>query len=128
MEKKVTKKQVFTAIITAVAGMDKVGDLDKDVVVATLETAIAQIDAKATKAKEKAAEKKVAGDELRDVIASLLTSELQTADDIVAQIEGDDVTKSKVVARLSQLVSTGAAAKEQIKAADGRKLMAYKLA
>ena len=127
MEKKITKKQVFEALIGAVTGMDKVGDIDAETVIATLETAVAQIDAKAAKAKERAAEKKTAGDALRAEIEALLTDEFQTADAITEQVTAKDVTKSKVVSRLSQLVAAGVAAKEQIKTEDGRKLMAYKL-
>lgn len=126
MEKKITKKQVFEALIGAVTGMDKVGDIDAETVIATLETAVAQIDAKAAKAKEKAAEKKTAGDALRAEIEALLTDEFQTADAITEQVTAEDVTKSKVVSRLSQLVAAGVAAKEQIKV-DDRKLMGYKL-
>ena len=40
MEKKITKKQVFEALIGAVAGMEKVGEIDAAVVLATLETAV----------------------------------------------------------------------------------------
>ena len=126
MEKKITKKQVFEALIGAVTGMDKVGDIDTETVIATLETAVAQIDAKAAKAKERAAEKKTAGDALRAEIEALLTDEFQTADAITEQVTAEDVTKSKVVSRLSQLVAAGVAAKEQIKV-DDRKLMGYKL-
>lgn len=127
MEKKITKKQVFEALIGVVTGMDKVGDIDAETVIATLETAVAQIDAKAAKAKERAAEKKTAGDALRAEIETLLTDEFQTADAITEQVTAEDVTKSKVVSRLSQLVAAGVAAKEQIKTEDGRKLMAYKI-
>ena len=126
MEKKITKKQVFEALIGVVTGMDKVGSIDADTVITTLETAVAQIDAKAAKAKEKAAEKKTAGDALRAEIEALLTDEFQTADAITEQVTAEDVTKSKVVSRLSQLVAAGVAAKEQIKV-DDRKLMGYKL-
>ena len=127
MEKKVTKKQVFEALIEVVKGMDKVGNIDAETVTTTLETAVAQIDAKAAKAKEKAAEKKTAGDALRAEIEALLTDEFQTADAITEQVTAEDVTKSKVVSRLSQLVAAGAAVKEQVKV-DDRKLMAYKVA
>ena len=127
MEKKITKKQVFEALIEVVTGMDKVGSLDAETVITTLETAVAQIDAKAAKAKEKAAEKKTAGDALRAEIEALLTDEFQTADAITEQVTAEDVTKSKVVSRLSQLVAAGVAVKEQVKV-DDRKLMAYKVA
>ena len=126
MEKKITKKQVFEALIDVVSGMDVVGEIDSEVVIETLEKAIEQMDAKAAKAREKAAEKKSAGDALRAEVEKLLTDEFQTADEITDQIDMEDVTKSKVVARLSQLVAAGVAEKEQVKR-DDRKLMGYKI-
>lgn len=81
---------------------------------------------KAEKAKERAAAKKVEGDELREVVRAVLTDELQAIDDIVAKIEGEDVTKAKVTARLTQLVKAELAEKDQIKVGD-RKVMAYRL-
>ena len=97
-----------------------------DELVAFLDKQIVSLDNRAAKAKEKAAEKKAEGDELRAVVKAVLTDDFQTADDIAAQIEGDDVTKAKVVARLSQLVKNGEAEKEQIKNAEGKKVMTYK--
>lgn len=81
---------------------------------------------KAEKAKERAAEKKAAGDELRGVIESLLTTEPQTADDLLAQIDGEDLTRAKVISRVAQLVKLGLASKSQIDV-NGRKAMAYTL-
>ena len=89
---------------------------------------IEMIDNKSAKAKEKAAEKRAEGDELRAVIKSVLTNEYQTVDAITAQIEGEDITKAKVVARLTQLVNNGEAVKEQGKSEDNKKVMMYKLA
>jgi hypothetical protein len=86
------------------------------------------LDAKAEKAKERAAKTKAEGDELRAAVQAVLTDEYQLADAIVAQVEGEEITKSKVVARLTQLVAAEVAVKDTIKAEDGRKLVAYKLA
>ena len=82
--------------------------------------------AKAEKAKEKAAKAKAEGDELRAIVEGILTADAQPIDDIVAQIEGEDVTKAKVTARLTQLVKAEMAEKEQVKVGD-RKVMAYRL-
>ena len=82
---------------------------------------------KADKAKERAAAKKVEGDELREVVRQVLTEEPQTIDDIVLSIEGDDITKAKVTSRLTQLVKAGIAEKEQVVLEDKRKVMAYRL-
>lgn len=124
---KITKAQYFSAIKDAIASTNMVGDIPTATVVEWIDGQIAQIEAKAAKAKERAAEKKASGDELCDVVASILTSEFQTADQIAICIEGADVTKNKVIARLTKLVGDGVAVKEQIKV-DGGKKMAYKLA
>lgn len=82
--------------------------------------------AKAEKAKEKAAKAKAEGDELRAIVEGILTADAQPIDDIVAQIEGEDVTKAKVTARLTALVNAGIAKKEPVKVGS-RKVMAYSL-
>lgn len=125
MDKKLTKKdyyEILKGIITennVENGEDLVAFIDKQ---------IEQLDNKAIKAKEKAAEKKAEGDELRAVVLSVLTSDFQTIEDIVAQIEGEDITKAKIVARLTQLVKNGEAKKEQIKNAENKKVMTYAIA
>lgn len=88
---------------------------------------LASLAVKAEKAKERAAKAKEDGDELRAAVQAVLTEELQSIDDIVAQIEGEDITKAKVTARLTALVKAEIAKKEQIKV-DSRKIMAYALA
>ena len=92
-----------------------------------IDAQMAQLAAKAEKAKERAAAKKAEGDELRAVVKSILTDEFQPIDEIVARIDGEDVTKAKVTARLTQLVKAEEAVKEQVKVGE-RKVMAYKLA
>ena len=82
--------------------------------------------AKAEKAKEKAAKAKAEGDELRAIVEGILTADAQPIDDIVAQIEGEDVSKAKVTARLTALVNAGIAKKEPVKVGS-RKVMAYSL-
>ncbi|MDD7754890.1 MAG: hypothetical protein PUJ51_10355, partial [Clostridiales bacterium] len=65
---------------------------------------------------------------LRAEVAAHITTEFQTADDITALVEGfEDITKAKVVARLTQLVNNNQVEQEQIKTEDGRKVMAYRL-
>ena len=125
-EVKVTQKELFGQVIAIVEGAD-VDAAVKAELVAFLNKKVDQIDAKAAKAKEKAAEAKVKGDELRDIVASLLTDEVQTIDAILAQVDFADVTKAKVTARLTQLVKAGVAVKESVKV-DTRTLTAYKLA
>ncbi len=128
MEKKITKRQVFEALLKEIEGMETVGGLEVDVVKERLELLIEQDINKADKAKERAAKKKQESDVLTDDIFALLREDFQTADAITEAIGVEAVTKSKVVARLTKLVNTGEAVKEQIKTEDGRKLMGYKLA
>lgn len=125
-EVKVTQKELYGQVIAIVEGAD-VDAAVKEELVAFLTKKVDQIDAKAAKAKEKAADAKVKGDELRDIVAGLLTEEVQTIDAILAQVDFPEVTKAKVTARLTQLVKAGVAAKETV-AVDSRKLTAYKLA
>ena len=126
---KITKKDFYGALIELVEGMETVGAYDAKDVQEFLEKQVAQIDAKAAKAKARADEKKADGDALRAEVAAHITTEFQTADDITALVEGfEDVTKAKVIARLTQLVNAGIVVKEQVKTEDGRKVMAYKLA
>ena len=125
---KITKKDFFAAIRTMVKGVDAVGDIPADKVLEFIDTQVAQIDAKAAKAKARAGEKKAEGDALRAEVAAHITTECQTADDITALVEGfEDITKAKVVARLTQLVNAGIVVKEQVKTEGGRKVMSYKL-
>ena len=124
MEKKVTKKDVLNAVkALALNGVD-FETVSAEDVIAYVDTTIAQMDAKNEKAKARAAEKRAEGDALMEVIYSVLTDKGQTAAEIMAQIEGEDLTQAKVSARLTKLVNAGKASKEQVKV-DNRKLMAY---
>ena len=125
MEKKITKRDNYEELSTIVAESDSE---IKEELLAFIEKEIASIDAKAEKAKAKAAEKKANGDELRDIVQSLLTDELQTADTILAQIDGEDLTIAKIRARLTQLVNAGIAVKEDVKNSENKTQKAYKLA
>ena len=118
--KKVTKKEMFTeikAVLETVEGSEEL--------VAFVEKQIEALDNEAAKAKERKA-KKVAEDTLKDTVASLLTDEFQTAEAIVDAIGDEEVSKAKVVNRLSKLIADGVAVKEQTKVGV-RKVVCYKL-
>ena len=121
--KKVTKKENYEMLMEIVENSNSEMKAE---LVDFITKQIESIDAKAAKAKEKAAEKRAEGDELRAAVKSVLTEELQTAETILSQIEGEELTKAKIVARLTQLVKNGEAEKEQIKNAEGKKVMKYK--
>ena len=131
MTQKLTKKDKLTAIIATLKGKNT--DITVDELVAYCENEIELLDKKAAKAKETAAKKKAENDELTDVIASLLTDELQTTADITAQIDDEDVTVHKVSYRLTQLTKAEKAIKEEVSipgkdGAKARKIAAYRLA
>ena len=121
-EVKMTKKDYFAEIknVLVEAGENDLADV--------IAHEIELLETKAVKNKERAAARKVAGDELRDTISNILIDDLQTVDEIVEQIEGEDITKAKIVARLTQLVNLNEAVKEQVKTEDGKKVMAYRRA
>ena len=96
--------------------------------IAFIDTQIAALDRKAAKAKERAAERKAAGDELRETIYGVLTAEPQTIAQIIAATGVEDLTPAKVSSRLGQLVSLEKVAKEKVKLESGDERMAYRLA
>ena len=122
---KITKKAYFEMLKDIVTATDTA---DKDNLLAFIDTNIAQLDAKAAKAKEKAAEKKVEGDELREKIAACLTTEPKDITTILDEVGDEELTRAKVTARLAQLINLGTATKEVTKTADGKKATVYKLA
>jgi hypothetical protein len=130
MEKtvKVTKREYFEAIKTFIGGADNVGGVDGASVVEFIDAQIAQLDARAEKAKAKAAEKRENGDAFREAVYNVITDEFQTVNDIVAQLDYEDVTNAKVVPRLTALVNAGKVVKETVKTEDGKKKAAYKRA
>lgn len=123
-EVKVTKKDWYTQIRAVVEASD---NEQKEGILGFIDHEVELLEAKAAKAAERAASKKADGDELRNAVQAVLTDELQTIDAITAQIEGEDITKAKVTARLTQLVKAGIATKDMVKTEDSRKVTAYKL-
>ena len=121
---KVTNKEMFAKIkeVLVASDVEKWEDL-----IAFIDGRIALIDKKAAKAAETAAEKKNELDELCEVVKSILGTEPQTADDVFAQVSGEDVTIAKVRARLTKLEKAGIAVKTDVKV-DGKSKKAYTLA
>lgn len=123
-EKKITKKEYFGML------KDLVNESDvenKGELIYFIESQIASIETKAAKAKERAEAKKAEGDELRETVKSVLTNEFQDAETITALINDEEVTKNKVIARLTQLVNLGEVEKTDIKNESGKTRKAYKL-
>lgn len=125
MEKKLTKKDYYEILKTTVEGIEVE---NKEDLLTFIDRELELIENKSAKAKVRAAEKKAEGDELRATVKAILTTENQTIDEIFGQIEGEDLTRAKIVARLTQLVKTGEAKKEEVKSEDGKRIMVYALA
>ena len=124
MEKKITKRDYYEMLKEIVLNANVEGATE---LIEFLDKQITLIDSKAEKAKARNAEKKANGDELREVVQNVLTDEFQTIDAIASQIEGEEITKAKITARLTSLVKNGIAEKTDVKDDEGRKLKAYKL-
>ena len=133
MEKKITKREMYEAIKTGcTTGEWTVSDAE---IVEFCDNEIALLDKKAIKAKERAAEKRAAGDELTDAVRAALTDEFAVIADIatkVAETYGEDATVAKVTYRLGQLVKNGEAENTDVKVAGGegqktRTIKAYRI-
>lgn len=124
MEKKITKREYFEMLKEIV---NESNSENKGELIYFIESQIASIETKAAKAKERAAAKKAMGDELRETVKSILTNEFQTADEITAKVDVEDISKNKVIARLTQLVNLGEVEKTDVKDESGKTRKAYKL-
>lgn len=130
---KTTKRERYQSIMDLcdiVTG--DVGDIDLEGIVEFCQKEIDALDNRAVKAKERAAAKRAEGDELQAAVLAALTDDFATRQEITDRIEGDGVTLSKVGYRLTQLVKTGNAIKDEMVVAgeDGknRRMTVYKLA
>lgn len=129
---KITKREMFEAIKeTFETGSCK---YDAATVMAFCDKEIASLDAKAAKAKERAAAKKAEADVLMGQVEDALTGEFQTIADIAAAVAGvnADATVSKVTYRLTKLVEAGVAEKTDVSVpgVDGgkaRKVKAFRI-
>ena len=122
---KMTKVDYFEQL----AGIVEASDVEnKEDILKFIEGSIETLENRKKAAQERAEKKKNEPDELSDAVKAVLTNELQTADAIAAQIEGEDVTKQKIVSRLTKMVNAGTVRKDTVKTEDKRKVMGYALA
>ena len=126
MEKKVTKKEVLVAIKAVAENGADFGEIKAEDVIAYVDKTIAQMDAKAAKAKEYGAKKRAEGDALYAAVVDAIETEYKTIDEITAKVNETDAeaTRAKVIARLTKAVKEGKAYKAQVKV-DGKKVTVY---
>lgn len=98
-EKKVTKVEYFTKIAEAVAASEVE---NKDELVEFINGQIEKLNEAAKKAAKRRAEKAEAPDEILIAVENAITTEPKTAQQIADEI-GGEVTKAKVVARITKL-------------------------
>ena len=128
---KITKKAMYEAIAEAMeTGSCK---FSPDAVKEFCMNEIELLDKKAAKAKERAAAKAAEGDALTDaVMAVMTTDEFQPIATIAANVADEDATVAKVTYRLTQLVKSGVAEKQEVTIGGGegsksRKVQGYRL-
>lgn len=132
---KVTKREYFGKVIELLNGALDFGynpDEDVDAVIAFCEKEIDTLDKRAAKAKETAAAKKAAADELYDAVAAVLPADFASIDEITGLVDFPEVTRAKVANRLNKLAGAGTAVKGELSVtgADGKakKVVGYKAA
>ena len=121
---KITKRDNYKTLIAMVEASDRE---DKEQLIEFLNKEIRLLINRADKERERAAKKKVDGDELREKVEKLIGEDWITPDDIVAALDETEVTRNKVIARVSQLIKIGKVEKGSAKIND-RKVVVYRLA
>jgi hypothetical protein len=126
MEKKITKAVVLNAIKVAAENGADFGEVAREEVIAYVDKTLAQMEAKAEKAKVYAANKRQKGDALYEAVVGAIGAEYKTVDEVTEAVNdvAEDVTRAKVVARLTKAIKEGKAFKAQVKV-DGKKVTVY---
>lgn len=122
-EKKLTKREKFEMVL-AVEGIATNDELRE-----FIEGEIAILDARAEKAKERAAKKAAEVDALGELVFGVISDKgVVTVADIVTALEDEnaEITSAKVVSRLTKLVNSDRVEKKEV-SVDKRKLMTYKV-
>ena len=124
VEKK-TQAQYFAEIAGILNEMP-----DMEEYVEFLNNRIELLENQAARAKARKAAKEKPEDELMEAVLAQLGESLKTGAEITEalEVEFPEVSKAKVINRLTKLVKTGVAGKIQVKVGDGKRVMAYALA
>lgn len=140
MMTRITKKDYYSTILDLVTlaegnGFGLPEGMTYDGIAEFVNHEVELLEAKAASAAKRAAAKRAAGDELREMVLNTLSdTEFMTIDDIVTAIGNPDVTKNKVTARLTQLGEKGLGVVEKtqvtvepsMEGGKSRKVSAYK--
>lgn len=125
-----TKREKFERVMNFVTGTEvSFSDEERAEMLEWCDKEIAALNAKNEKAKQRAAEKRAAGDELRERVYAAIgdAAEPITVNGILEAMCDSSLTPAKITARTRQLVAAGMVEKQMVKM-DGRKLTAYTLA
>ena len=133
---KITKRDMYSAIMNlAKSGALHMQDFEETISDTMVEefcaNEIALLDKKAAKAKETAAKKKAAGDELLDAVYAATSEDtFEPIAVITERIQGDGVTVAKVTNRLTTLCKNDFVEKQEISVPSGegksRKVQGYR--
>lgn len=127
-ETKITKTMWFEMIKAVVEASDAE---QREGMIDFIEKEQDMLASKVIKARERAAKARVASDALKADIKATLTGDFQTVEQVEAALDSTkyvELTRAKIVARLSALVRDGEAEKESIKIeGSSRKVMAYRV-
>lgn len=122
------RREFMEAVINLCNGGEMV---NADEMRAFCEKELAQVDHRNLKARERQAQRKAEGDALKEAIKGILSAEPIVVPEIVNAInesgEFEDITPSKIVARMTQLAKDEVVVKEKVNY-NGHKLVGYRLA
>lgn len=136
--KKITKKAMYATVLDILADAENRGfalpeGMDFGVLSDFVNHEIELLDKKAESAAKRAADKKVAGDALRDRIFGVLSdTEFKTTNEIVSALGDPDVSSQMVTARLTQLINLEQVEKDSVtipasgEGGKSRKVVAYR--
>ena len=134
---KITKRDVLLAVkALAEDGNMHIEDFNAELtdaaVIEYCDKELENLEKKAERARAANLKKREAGDEITEAIKGVLTDEFQTIPVITAKVGMEDVTVSKVSARLTNLVKFGYAQKQEVSVKDeeggrSRRVQAYAL-
>ena len=136
--KKITKKAMYATVLDILADAESRGfalpdGMDFGTLSDFVNHEIELLDKKAESAAKRAADKKVAGDALRDRIYGVLSdTDFKTTSEIVSALGDPDVSSQMVTARLTQLINLEQVEKDSVtipasgEGGKSRKVVAYR--